>query len=107
MIILLCVISIIILIVLLLKIQDNKCIHLLDGHTNKIGIASLIFILLIIWFNLHIIKKSKNITKHLGSKHKYAHFSKIDKVNYLWYPRLLFTNPLYFTTLFGFLEKIT
>jgi len=57
----------------------------------------LVFEIFIIWFNLHKIKPSKNLSKHLQNQHKYAHFSKVDEINYFWYPRLLFTNPYYLT----------
>ena len=58
----------------------------------------IIVIILIIWDNIHITTSDgDNINRHKDSTSPYAHFSKIESINYFLYPRLLFTNPIYIT----------
>lgn len=42
-------------------------------------------------------KDSVNIKRHRDSESLYAHFSLVDSFNYLLFPNLLFTNPVYIT----------
>ena len=63
---------------------------------NKLVITVLIIICLILFLRKYYISnfyKSNNQLRHKHSNIKYAHFSKIDKVNYILYPKLLLTSP--------------
>ena len=49
----------------------------------------IIVIILIIWDNIHITTSDgDNINRHKDSTSPYAHFSKIESINYFLYPRL-------------------
>jgi len=59
-------------------------------HNN---IIIIILIILIIWINLHYIYISKNKIRHLDNTSTYAHYSKIDSINYLVFPLLYHAHP--------------
>lgn len=58
-----------------------------------------IITLLIIWDNIHRFSKhtGKNYIRHKDHMSTYAHFSKVESINYFIYPRLLLTHPTYIT----------
>lgn len=58
-------------------------------------IILLIFIAIYFIKNLHLIYKSNNEYTHKNSDSLYAHFSKIDKINYLIFPKIIFANPIH------------
>jgi hypothetical protein len=68
---------------------------------SKIGIIVLLLTIqlyfLILWDNIHCLRISANKSKHSGNISTYAHFSEVDHISYLWYPRLIFTHPKCFT----------
>ena len=65
------------------------------GTTLAIG-SIVIIVLLVLWFNCHRFVTSANLIRHRNNNSKYAHYSKVDSVNYLKYPNLLFTHPMEF-----------
>ena len=60
-------------------------------------IILILFLLVFLKNNISIEKKSINIVKHKDLDSKYAHFSEIDEVNYLKYPKLIFATPKKYT----------
>jgi hypothetical protein len=55
-------------------------------------------VLLFVLYNLiSCATSNQNQSRHLTDEHYYAHFSRIDSSNYLFYPSLLFTSPLHIT----------
>jgi hypothetical protein len=60
---------------------------------NNIIIIIIFIIILIIWINLHYIYISKNKIRHLNNTSTYAHYSKIDNINYLVFPLLYYAHP--------------
>ena len=59
-----------------------------------IRIFVIMTIVIFIWFNSHHLYNSKNQPRHKDRPTTYAHFSKIDHINYFLFPRLLLTHPL-------------
>lgn len=77
-------------------------------YLHKTNILILLFILLIICINClyyyyniytsyYINFRSHNIRRHKNSDALYAHFSAVDTFNYVLFPKLIFTHPIYFT----------
>ena len=66
----------------------------------KYIIVVIIIIVLFILTNtsiyFHLIYNSNNVNRHKNSDSLYAHFSMIDKYNYFYFPKLLFTHPIHF-----------
>lgn len=50
-------------------------------------------IILIVYVSILILYKSRNKMRHKDSNSLYAHFSRIDRFNYVLFPSLLFTHP--------------
>jgi len=59
-------------------------------------IIIILFIFINISINFHLIYKSNNKHRHKNSDSLYAHFSMIDTYNYFIFPKLIFTNPIYY-----------
>lgn len=66
---------------------------------NKIVITIIILSLIYLLREYYMSEfyKSNNLMRHKHSNINYAHFSKIDKVNYFLYPKLLLTSPQKYT----------
>ena len=62
--------------------------------TNKYLIICIIIIIIIYLVYIENYK-SINESKHKDNESLYAHFSQIDKYNYLLFPKLIFCNPIY------------
>lgn len=54
-----------------------------------------LFICTILIFKYHHFVNSKNEYTHADLESSYGHMSKVDRINYLIYPRLLFTHPIH------------
>jgi len=57
--------------------------------------TSLIIIIITISFNYHRLFETKNESKHADLESSYGHMSKVCRINYFMYPRLLFTHPIH------------
>lgn len=65
-------------------------------YVKGVLIFAYILLILVLWNNIHILYTSKNDIRNCGLDSTYVHFSKVDKINYLWFPKLVFTQPTYF-----------
>ena len=60
-----------------------------------IDLILLIFLILILNFS-HYFYNTSNLIRHNNTNPNYARFSKVDSYNYLIFPKLIFTHPIYF-----------
>ena len=60
-----------------------------------IDLLLLIFILILLNYG-HYFYNTSNLIRHNNTNPNYARFSKVDTYNYLIFPKLVFTNPIYF-----------
>lgn len=64
--------------------------------TTCAAAVGVLVVLMVLWWNCHRFVTSTNHYRHANSNSTYAHYSKVDRVDYLRYPKLLFTHPMEF-----------
>lgn len=79
---------------LLLVINNAILIYKYNIMFNRTYVLIGIFIYILIKI---ITYESKNKARHLGSSSLYAHFSEVDRMNCVLFPKLIFTHPRYIT----------
>lgn len=66
-------------------------------HKSLIHFITCSILLFVLFYLISCATSNQNKKRHLTDEHYYAHFSRIDSSNYLFYPSLLLTSPLHIT----------